>query len=77
MPDPSVARSAAQMTSALDVWRVCGQPVAAGPGSGCTCTPNDPTRWAAQRALARLNTQEGGPVPAAPRERGSTRKAGG
>lgn len=63
------------MTRALDVWRVCGQPVADGPGSGCTCTTN-PNRWTAQRALDRLNTQEGGPVPAAPRAAGGTGDAG-
>lgn len=42
----------------VGVWRVCGQPVAAGLGSGCTCTTN-PNRWAAQRALARLDAGRG------------------
>lgn len=60
-----------------DVWRVCGQPVTDGPGAGCLCGPNDPTRWVALRALDRLNSEKGGPVQTAPRhERGLTGKAG-
>lgn len=54
------------MTRPPDVWRVCGERVAAGPGSGCTCTTN-PNRWAAQRALARLESEKGGPMRTAPR----------
>lgn len=63
------------MTRPADVWRVCGQPVAGGPGSGCTCTTS-PNRWTAQRALARLDDQKGGPVTAAPRNRETARKPG-
>lgn len=58
------------MTLPADTWRVCGNAVTPGEGSGCTCTTN-PNRWAAQRAL-------GGPVNAAPRhKRGPAGKAGG
>lgn len=66
------------MTRPVDVWRVCGNPIAPGEGSGCTCTTN-PNRWTAQRALARLDSDEkGGTVPTAPRNtRGATGKAGG
>lgn len=63
------------MTRPDDVWRVCGNAVAYGPGGGCTCTTS-PNRWAAQRALARLDSEKGGPVQTAPRhERGLTGKA--
>ena len=59
------------MTRTVDVWRVCGQPVAAGPGAGCTCTTG-PNRWTAQRALARLDSDEkGGSVRTAPRAAGA------
>lgn len=59
------------MTRPADVWRVCGLSVTAGPGSGCTCTTS-PNRWTAQRALARLDSEKGGPVHTAPRDRETT-----
>lgn len=68
--------SVPQTVRPSDVWRVCGNPVIGGPGSGCTCKTN-PNRWTAQRALARLDDEKGGPVRTAPRERGTTSKAGG
>jgi hypothetical protein len=58
------------MTRPVDVWRVCGEPVTDGPGSGCTCT-TAPNRWTAQRALNRLNDVKGGPVHTAPRVAGA------
>ena len=42
----------------LDTWRVCGNPVTSGEGSGCTCSTG-PNRWTAQRALARLGAGRG------------------
>lgn len=43
------------MTRPADVWRVCGRPLTDGEGRGCTCAPNDPTRRAAEKAVARLD----------------------
>jgi hypothetical protein len=63
------------MTLPRDTWRVCGNPIAPGEGSGCTCT-TAPNRWTAQRALARLDAEKGGPVHTAPRARETARKPG-
>lgn len=45
------------MTRPVDIWRICGEDVAYGPGCGCTCGPGDPTRLRAERAAERLGVQ--------------------
>lgn len=60
------------MTRPTDTWLICGRPVLPeSAGSGCTCAPNDPTRRLAEKALDRLDSQDGGPVRTAPRVTGA------
>lgn len=56
------------MSRPLDTWRICGNRLNDKPGKGCTCKPNDPSPWLADKALARLaDEKEETGAPRSPR----------